>query len=266
MMLLMKRIVLAVSVSTLLIGVIFMINSASTTSALLGDPGHDPSHECPPNCEPNPCPCTNQCSSCGCPCSGSYGGGSHDEYDDSMYMHAPKVEFPTIEQLFEYYYDHGIKKDEFNIISNTSEGSPSDMHAAVIGDTAWGAWLGKVNGTNHVFITVSRDNMKTFEEPIILSPPNGGNATNLQLGVTDSGRFVDLTWEGSVNGTNTIFYSNSMNFGQDFKTYPINLPNEGDASSPVLEVRGESVALLWKQQQSFGNQTGDVLYMHGGHW
>ena len=98
-----------------------------------------------------------------------------------------------------------------------------------LGNTAWVAWLGKINGTNHVFITVSRDNVQTFEKPVRLSPQNSGNATNLQLGVTDSGRFVNLAWQGTVNGNRTIFFSNSMNFGQDFKTYPLNLPNDGNA-------------------------------------
>ncbi len=257
----MKKRILVFLIPVLLITSVVLPNSASIANALLGDPGH----ECPPDCEPHTCPCENQCSACACPCPASH--NADENYGaDSMYMHAPKVEFPTLPELFDYYYKQGIKKDEFSIISNTSEGTPSDIQATIVGNTAWVAWLGKINGTNNVFITVSRDNLKNFEEPVILSTQGGGNATNLQLGVADSGRFVDLVWQGNVNGTNTIFFSNSMNFGQDFKTYPLNQPGDGNARDPILEVRGENVILVWKQQQTIGNQTGDVIFSHGSRW
>ena len=100
-----------------------MADGTNFALALLGDPGH----ECPPNCLPTPCPCANQCSSCSCPCPESPDGGGHHNEADPLYMHSPKVEFPTLQDLFDYYYQQGIKKDEFSIISNATEGSPSEV-------------------------------------------------------------------------------------------------------------------------------------------
>ena len=225
------------------------------------DPDPEP---CPPHCKPQcPCPQQQQCGYCKCPCP----NGGHGE-DDLRYLHEPKVEFPTVQELFDYYYQRGIEKEEFSIISNGTEGVPSDAVAAISGDSIYVAWLGEANGTNGAFLAVSRDNGATYEKPVQLSPENSGNITDLQIGVTDSGRFVDLAWQETPNnGTSRVFFSNSMNFGQDFKTYPLNLPTNGSATNPVLEVKGENVVLVWEQETLSANGTkGNVMYSHGGRW
>jgi hypothetical protein len=242
------------------IAAVLLIGAPSIATAQFHPPGEEP-----------PCPCPSQppCYTCSCPCPPSHTNGNHEE--DTTYLSSPDVEFPTIQELFDYYTNRGIEKEEFSVISNASEGTPSDAQVAIAGDSAWVAWLGKISGTNHVFITVSRDAGSTFDKPLQISAEDGGNATNLQLGASDSGRFVDVAWEGEINGTSVIFFSNSMNFGQDFKTYPLNYqptnPELGNAFNPILEVEGENIILTWEQETISGNQTGPtVLYSHGGRW
>jgi hypothetical protein len=162
----------------------------------------------------------------------------------------PHVSYPTIEEILDYLNRTGIKK-EFGAISNATHGEPSNVQAAMVGNTTWIAWQGKIEGINRVFLTVSFDAGTTFTEPVLLSHPNGGNASNLQLGLSDSGLYVFAAWQEADpanNATSRIIFSSSMDYGRTFKTYSLNLPSDGNATDPRLTVEGDQISLTWMQE------------------
>jgi hypothetical protein len=162
----------------------------------------------------------------------------------------PDVSYPTIEEILDYLNRTGIKK-EFGALSNATHGEPSNVQTAMVGNTTWIAWQGKIEGINRVFLTVSFDAGTTFTEPVLLSHPNGGNASNLQLGLSDSGVYVFAAWQEADpanNATSRIIFSSSMDYGRTFKTYSLNLPSDGNATDPRLTVEGDQISLTWMQE------------------
>lgn len=162
----------------------------------------------------------------------------------------PHVSYPTIEEILDYLNRTGIKK-EFGALSNATHGEPSNVQAAMSGNTTWIAWEGKVEGINRIFLTVSYDGGSTFTEPVLLSHPDGGNATDLQLGLSDSGIYVFAAWQEADpadNATSRIIFSSSMDYGRTFKTYSLNLPSDGNATNPHLTVEGDQISLTWMQE------------------
>ena len=159
----------------------------------------------------------------------------------------PNVTFPTQEEIFAYLRE-GEAKSEFAIIGNNSLGEASNVVTALNGNMTWVAWqASKADGLNRVFLAVSFNEGYNFTDPIQLSPPNAGNATELQLAITDDGSEVFVVWQDTniTDGKRTVYYSTSMNWGQDFKSYSLNLPGEGEFIEPRLTVANESVFLTW---------------------
>jgi hypothetical protein len=162
----------------------------------------------------------------------------------------PDVSYPTIAEIFDYLNKTGIKR-EFGALSNATHGEPSNVQAAMTGNTTWIAWQGKIEDINRIFLTGSFDAGTTFTEPVLLSHPNGGNASNLQLGLSDSGVYVFAAWQEADpanNATSRIIFSSSMDYGRTFKTYSLNLPGDGNATDPRLTVEGDQISLTWTQE------------------
>jgi hypothetical protein len=167
----------------------------------------------------------------------------------------PDVSYPTIEEILDYLNKTGIKK-EFGALSNATHGEPSNVQAAMAGNTTWIAWQGKIEGINRIFLTGSFDAGTTFTEPVLLSHPNGGNASNLQLGLSEGRQYVFAAWQeedpadpaNGFNVTSRIIFSSSMDYGRTFKTYSLNLPGDGNATDPHLTVEGDQISLTWTQE------------------
>ena len=90
----------------------------------------------------------------------------------------PEVIFPTYEEIYAYLKEGGTKT-EFSVISNTSLGVASNVETAISGNTTWVAWQSKTAGINRVFLAVSFDAGNNFTQPVQLSKPDAGNASNL---------------------------------------------------------------------------------------
>lgn len=152
----------------------------------------------------------------------------------------PTVEFPTREEVAAYNMELG---SEIIGITNSSLGNAHDVKAGSIGNETFVVWLGEIDGINHVFFSLSRDRGANYTQPVQLSPPDSGNASNLQLAVYDS--TVDIVWQSTnlTNGTSNIIGSASMDNGRTFRTYQINA--EGTyAIDPVLP---GNFIIIWTQ-------------------
>lgn len=160
----------------------------------------------------------------------------------------PKVKYPTKAELFAYINQSGSKK-EFTPLSNSSQGFGSNVQTAVAGNTTWIAWEGNVNGNNKIFIKVAYNESLIFTPAVELSAPDAGNASKLQLGTSDDGNLVYATWQDTdiTTGKNRIFVSSSMNGGEEFRTYTLNLPGDANSIDPTLTVVDDEVIINWIQ-------------------
>ena len=79
----------------------------------------------------------------------------------------PVIEFPTLSEIYDYLEQVG-NKTELNAIANSTHGEPSELQTDITdsGYITWAAWLGKINGTNHVFLTGSFDGGSNFTESV----------------------------------------------------------------------------------------------------
>jgi hypothetical protein len=168
----------------------------------------------------------------------------------------PTVEFPTPEEVAAYNMELG---SEINSISNSSHGNAHDVKAGSVGNDTFVVWLSEIDGINHVFFSLSRDRGANYTQPVQLSPPDSGNASNLQLVVYDS--IVDVVWQSTnlTNGTSNIIGSASMDNGNSFRTFQINA--EGTfAIDPVLP---GNFIIVWSQCGSQGDGgTDDVCRLY----
>ncbi len=203
-------------------------------------------HGCPPRCGPS----------------------DHDYLRDNK-TSSPVVLFPTTDEIFAYLKEEGIKK-EINAISNrTTNGYPSNAQIANSGNITWLGFEGNIGGINHIFVSLSNDSGKNFSEPFQLSAPNAGNASQLQVGVSENGNFVYVAWQETnmTTGKNRIMLSSSMDGGREFKTYTLNPPGDGNAIEPRLKVVGNDLVLVWIQDEPGScSPTGGEYCSHGGRW
>jgi hypothetical protein len=183
------------------------------------------------------------------------------------------VSFPTGQELFGYLEDEGVK-EKFDSLTNSSLGEPSNVQTAIArnapGNNTWVAWQGNIEGINRVFITESADGRKNFSSPFQLSPSVAGNASNLQLGVSDSGESVYVAWQDTniTDSKTRVFLSSSMDGGKQFRTYPLNA-GDVNATDPRMTVFGEDVFLNWIQKGKPLNGTISEdceLCSHGARW
>jgi len=152
----------------------------------------------------------------------------------------PTVNFPTREQVTAYNMELG---SEIIGISNSSLGNATDVKTASKGNDTFVVWLSKIDEINRVFFSLSRDRGANYTQAVELSPPNSGNASNLQLAVYDS--IVDVVWQSInlTNGTSNIIGSASMDNGLTFKTYQIN----AEGTSAIDPVLPGNFIVIWRQ-------------------
>ncbi|MGH9924371.1 MAG: hypothetical protein ACRD5B_03245 [Nitrososphaeraceae archaeon] len=178
----------------------------------------------------------------------------------------PNVTYPTYEELFAYLNETGGKK-EFTPLSNSSQGFGTNVQTAIAGNTTWIAWEGNVNGTNNIFLKVSYNESLIFTPAVKLSSPDAGNASKLSLAASEDGNLVYAAWQDTnlTTGKNRIFVSSSMNGGEEFRTYTLNLPEDADSIDPKLTVAGEEVIITWIQNGSGGQCSPDpgTVCQHG---
>ncbi|WP_222424901.1 hypothetical protein [Candidatus Nitrosocosmicus arcticus] len=160
----------------------------------------------------------------------------------------PVVTFPTREEIYEYINSSGGKK-EFNALSNASQGFSSNIQTASAGNTTWTAWQGNVDGINKIFAKVSYNESLVFTPAVQLSEQVAGNASKLELDVSENGNLVYAVWQDSniTTGKNRIMVSASMDGGGNFSTYTLNTPNDADSIDPGLNIDGEKVVVSWTQ-------------------
>lgn len=145
----------------------------------------------------------------------------------------PTVDFPTHEEVSTYNME---LQSEIIQLSDASHGDAKIVKAASKGNETFVVWLGEIEGTDHIFFSVTRDKGANYTQPIELSPPGNAsnqNVSNLQLAVYDS--YVDVVWQSTdlTNGSSNIIGSVSMDNGHTFKTYQIN-PEGTNARDPIL--------------------------------
>ncbi|MBA3285065.1 MAG: hypothetical protein H0U27_08405 [Nitrosopumilus sp.] len=176
----------------------------------------------------------------------------HDEHNYSK--ETPVVTYPTKDELFAYLNKTG-DKTEFISLSNSSQGIASNIETATSGNTTWVAWEGNVNGTDKIFLRVSYNQSLLFTPAVELSDPKAGNASKLQIAASEDGNLVYATWQDSniETGKNRIFVSASMDGGQEFKTYTLNLPGDADSIDPELTVYEDEVLISWIQNGPNGS-------------
>ena len=166
----------------------------------------------------------------------------------------PTVIFPTQEEVSAYNMELGA---EIIRLSNSSLGDASSVKATSKGNETFIVWLEKIDGINRVFYSVTRDQGANYTQPLELSPPSSGNASNLnasnlQLEVYDS--FVDVVWQSTdpTNGTSNIVGSVSMDNGHSFKTYQLNAEGT-NARDPIL---AGNFIVAWMQEEPCPPQQG----------
>jgi hypothetical protein len=179
----------------------------------------------------------------------------------------PNVLFPTSTEIYDYLNQTG-NKSAFVYVSNSSQGNASNIQTAITNKIIWMAWQGKIKESSHIFAAMSNDSGSNFTPPFELTNSNitNGNLSNLQLGVTSNGSEVFLAWESKniTSGIRSIFFSTSTDYGQTFRTYPLNDPNKEEFFDPRLKVVDDTIWLTWLKIR-IGE--GDVIAAgHGRHW
>lgn len=125
-------------------------------------------------------------------------------------------------------------------IGNSSQGTASGLQAAAFKNTIFASWIGNINGTYHVFLSVSRDKGRTYSAPIELTsnvsstagnpdPPARPVIANLS-NVCYNGTEVSLVWQQFNSTSNryevwgSISNDSGMNFRPEDKLAPSSIP------------------------------------------
>ena len=101
-----------------------------------------------------------------------------------------------------------------------------------------------------------------------MNPDDAGNASKLQLGLSDDGQFIYVTWPDTspINGTSKIFVSSSMDYGKSFKSYPLSVPGDVNARDPNLVVGDDGTISLLFTQDGEGMVCEGTVCSHGAFW
>jgi hypothetical protein len=119
-------------------------------------------------------------------------------------------------------------------ISNSSQGNVSGpIKTATDGNSIYVAWLGNINGINHVFMTISNDNGLSFTNPVELTSKDSGNATKLDICAASN--IVSTAWQekNSTSGGSGIFGSIRLTQESAFITSRLS-PENVTATDPTI--------------------------------
>lgn len=146
-------------------------------------------------------------------------------------------------------------------LSNVNKhGYASDLRTAADGNTTYVAWLGRVNQTNHLLLSLSRNQGLNYTSPIELSANSTGDVSNVQIFARN--HTVTLVWQSTnlATGTSAIYGSRSHD-GYHFTTLKLSKGNT-TAVDPAIS---DNISVFWIQQgdcsggsgvgPSLGNQT-----------
>jgi hypothetical protein len=139
----------------------------------------------------------------------------------------PEVIFPTPLELDNYFRDKNATAPTF--ISNGTLGNTTDIQQASSNGTTYVVFQTKLNGTDHVYLTIIRDAGITpgasFSEPVELTPAQHGDISHLQIAADLDKAYTVWQDYNSTNGLSNIFVSSSMDSGNMFRTYRANNNN-----------------------------------------
>jgi hypothetical protein len=188
------------------------------------------------------------------------------------------VQFPDLNTIYAYLNASGEKR-EFESITNGSDvGIPFGYKISVIEkyqDIVWLAFLGNKSGQTDVYLKKSTDGGESFALLAKLNNSTAGIPSKMQLETSDTGQLVYLVWENynPVDNKRSVWVSSSLDAGQTFKTYSLNLPSDGNGYEPVLKVIDDDILVVWTQEppmHCFGphghNNTQPVACVHGSRW
>jgi hypothetical protein len=167
----------------------------------------------------------------------------------------PVISFPTEEEVTTLFEQKGYQ----NIpISNITNGPVIDIKAIVDGNgTIIVVWL---DDKDHVWLAVSYgdngnystlDMPRNFTEPIVLTPPNSKNVTNLQIATHDYDTAVVWQSYNQTTAKNNIFGALTQDGGATWAAYI--LSNEkANAENPLL-VNPKVVFYVGENEQACKN-------------
>jgi len=130
-------------------------------------------------------------------------------------------------------------------------GYASNLRTATDGNTTYVAWLGKVNQTNHLWLSLSRNNGLNYTSPVELSPNNTGDVSNVQIFAGNN--TATLVWQSTnlATGTSAIYGGRSYD-GYHFTTLKLSSGNT-TATDPVIS---DNISVFWIQQGNCGGSGG----------
>jgi hypothetical protein len=157
----------------------------------------------------------------------------------------PQVIFPSQEEIENYFLDKNVTAPTF--IGNSSLGNTTNIQKASSNGITYVVFQTKLNGTDHVFLTMIRDPEITrgaaFSEPVELTPAHHGNISHLQIAADIDNAFAVWQDYNSTTGLSSIFVSSSMDSGEIFRTYRAS-ENNTDAFDPSVAPNG---VVVWKE-------------------
>lgn len=167
-------------------------------------------------------------------------------------LSSPVVMFQTEKELEDYFLHQNVTAPTF--ISNSTMGNVTNIQAAPSDGITYAVFQTRLNGTDHVFLTMVRDATATrgfsFSKPVELTPAQHkltaarhSIISHLQITAVKNKAFAVWQDHNSTTGLNSIFVSSSMDSGKVFHTYQASAKN-ADAFDPVLASNG---VLFWKQ-------------------
>ena len=188
------------------------------------------------------------------------------------------VTFPDEEEIFQYLNASGEKSDFKSITNNTEIGTPFNYQISVVEkyqNIVWLAFLANHSGQTDIYIQRSNDSGHDFPSLAKLSNASTGIPSELQLDTSDNGKLVYLVWESYTPSDNKtrIWVSSSLDAGNTFRTYSLNVEGDGNGYDPVLKVIDDDILIVWTQDppmHCFGphghNNTGPTTCVHGSRW
>jgi hypothetical protein len=188
------------------------------------------------------------------------------------------VQFPDLNEIYQYLNSSGEKKEFKSINNESAVEKPFNYKISVVEkyqNIVWLAFLDNKSSHTDVFVQRSNDSGDNFPTLAKLNNSTAGIPSKLQLDTSDDGKLVYLAWENynPVDNKTSIWVSSSLNAGNTFRTYSLNVPSDGNGYDPVLKVVDDDILIVWTQDppmHCFGphahNNTGTVTCSHGARW
>jgi hypothetical protein len=145
--------------------------------------------------------------------------------------------------------DSGISYEKLKHVS-TASGKSSNPSIAVSGNSVYAVWTQlKEDGTYDIFFARSLDGGANYEKEKKLATASG-EAPYPKLVLTGNATYVVWSQLAADSGTHEIYFTRSLNGGDEFNE-PINVSNNaGDSLSPQVSALNGSVYIVWSDDSS----------------